>query len=117
MRPNQTFKLYHNKGSHACIVSCFSHVQLFATPWTVACQPPLPMRFSRQEYWSVLPCPPSGDLPIPGIEPMSLMSLALAGGLFITSATWEVHDSGYIPVYICPDSLNDNSTLNFVCVC
>ena len=47
------------------------------------------MGFSRQEYWSGLPCPPPGDLPDPEIEPMSLTSLALAGGFFTTSATWE----------------------------
>ena len=46
---------------------------------------------SRQEYWSGLLCPPPGDLPNPGIEPVSLMSHALPGGFFITSATWEVH--------------------------
>ena len=45
--------------------------------------------FSRQEYWSGMPCPPPGDLPNPGIEPTSLMSPALAGGFFTTSATWE----------------------------
>ena len=48
-----------------------SHVQLFATPWTVARQAPLSMEFSRQEYWSGLPCPPPGDLPDPGMEPRS----------------------------------------------
>ena len=48
-----------------------SHVQLLATPWTVAYQAPLSMGFSRQEYWSGLPCPPPGDLPDPGIEPRS----------------------------------------------
>ena len=42
-----------------------------ATPWTVACQAPLSMEFSRQEYWSGLPFPPPGDLPDPGIEPRS----------------------------------------------
>ena len=46
------------------------------TPWTVALQAPLSMGFSRQEYWSGLPCPPPGDLPHPGIEPKSLMSPA-----------------------------------------
>ena len=45
--------------------------------------------FSRQEYWSGLPCPPPGDLPDPGIEPVSLVSLALAGGFFTTGTTWE----------------------------
>ena len=46
-----------------------SHVQLFATPWTVACQAPLSMEFSRQEYWSGLSIPFSRDLPHPGIKP------------------------------------------------
>ena len=48
------------------------------------------MGFSWQEYWSGLPCSPPGDLPDPGIDPMSLKSPALAGGFFTTSATWEV---------------------------
>ena len=43
----------------------------FATPWTVACQVPLSMGFPRQKYWSGLLFPPPGDLPDPGIEPMS----------------------------------------------
>ena len=47
------------------------------------------MGFSRQEYWGGLPCPPPGDLPDPGIKPESLMSPALAGGFFTTSATWK----------------------------
>ena len=62
---------------HACMLSCFSHVQFFVTPWTVTCQAPLSMEFSRQEYWSGLPCYPPGDLPDPGIEPMSLAAPAL----------------------------------------
>ena len=57
-----------------------SHVQLLSTPWTVARQAPLSMGFSRQEYWSGLPCPPPGDLPDPGINPTSLRSSALAEG-------------------------------------
>ena len=60
-----------------------------ATPWAVACKAPLFMKFSRQEYWNGLPFPPPGDLPDPGIEPASLMSFALADGLFTTSTTWE----------------------------
>ena len=70
------------------MLSHFSLVQLFVT-WTVACQAPLSMRFSRQEQWSELACPPSGDLPDPGIKPTSLMSPALADVFFTTSATWE----------------------------
>ena len=71
------------------MLSSFSCVQLFVTLWTVACQAPLSMVFSRQEHWSGLPCPPPGDLPDPGIEPVSLMSLALTGGLCTTGTTWE----------------------------
>ena len=69
-----------------CAVSTvFSASGLFVAPWTVACQSPLSIEFSRQEYWSGLPCSPPGDLPDPGIEPMSPASPALAGG-FLTTA-------------------------------
>ena len=61
----------------------------FATPWTVSHQVPLPMEFSRQEYWSELPLPTPGDLPDPEIKPMSFVSSALAGRFFTTSSTWE----------------------------
>ena len=60
-----------------------------ATAWTVACQAPLSMDFSRQEYWSGLPFPSPGNLSEPGIEPASLKSPALAGEFFTTSTTWE----------------------------
>ena len=53
------------------LLSCFSHVELFATLWTIACQDSLSMGFSRQEYWSGLLCSPPGDLPGPGIELVS----------------------------------------------
>ena len=61
----------------ACVLSHISCVQLCATLWTVACQAPLSMGFSRQEYWSRLPRPPPGDLPNPGMEPTSPESPAL----------------------------------------
>ena len=51
------------------VPSLFSCDRLFVTPWTVGRQPPLSVGFSRQEYWSGLPCPSQGDLPNPGIEP------------------------------------------------
>ena len=56
---------------------------ILATPWPVVCQAPLSMEFSKQEYWSGLPFPPPGDLPNPGIELVSLMSLLIwqAGSL------------------------------------
>ena len=69
------------------MLSYFSRVQFFATLWTVECQAPLSMGFSRQEYWSGFPCPPPRDLPSSEIEPASLLSPALAGGFFTASAT------------------------------
>ena len=59
-----------------------SHIWFFAISSTVARQAPLSMEFPRQGYWSGLPFPPPGILPNPGIEPMSLVSLALQGGFF-----------------------------------
>ena len=64
--------------------SNFSLVQLFANLWTVTHQASLSMGFLRQEYWSVVPCPPPEDLPDPGIKSVSLMSPALAGRFFNT---------------------------------
>ena len=57
-----------------CVVSHFSCVQLCATLWILACQAPLSMGFSRQEYWNGLPFPPPGDLADLGIKPASLLS-------------------------------------------
>ena len=85
--------LQHNKRGVCvcvCVPSRFSHIQLFATLWTVAHQAPLSTGFFRQEYWSGLPCPPPGNLSDPGTEPASLTSPALAGRFFTTGATWEV---------------------------
>ena len=65
------------------MLSC---IQLFATPWTVACQAPLSVGFSRQKYWSGLPFPPAGDFPNPGIIPVSpqiYQKQASSGELFI----------------------------------
>ena len=71
------------------VLSHFSCVQLSEALWTIACQSPLSMGLSRQEYWSVLPCPSTGDLPDSGVELESLTSPALAGEFFTFSATWE----------------------------
>ena len=68
-----------------------SRVELFSTPWTVAYQASLSMRFPRLESWSGLPLPSPGDLPNPGIKPASLAPPALAGGFFSTCTTWEAH--------------------------
>ena len=57
--------------SESEVAQSLSRVRLFGTPWTIACQAPLSMGFSRQEYWSGLPFPSPGDLPNPGTEPRS----------------------------------------------
>ena len=67
------------------LMCVLSYVQLFAAPWTVAHQVPLPREFSRQEYWSGVPFPTPGDLPNLGIELTSLASPALAGRFFTTA--------------------------------
>ena len=53
------------------LAQSLSHVEFFATPWTLACQAPLSMEFSRQEYWNGLPFPSPGAFPDPGIKPVS----------------------------------------------
>jgi len=85
-----SYILYHYTVC-AYMLTHFSWVGLSATLWTVARQAPLSVGFSRQEYWSGLPFPPSGDVPNPGIEPLSFMSPALARKFFTISATWEAH--------------------------
>ena len=71
-----------------------NHIRLFAAPWTVACQAPLSMKLSRQEYWSALPFLTTRSLPNPGIEAASLVSPTLAGRFFTTSTTWLLHNTG-----------------------
>ena len=73
---------------HAQLLSC---VRPFAQPWTVARQAPLPMGFPRSEYWSGLPFPPPGDLPVPETEPAPLTSPVLGGEFFTTRTTWGAH--------------------------
>ena len=68
-----------------CCARSLPLCQLFATLWTVACQAPVSMGFSKLGYWSGLPCPPPGDLPDPGTEPTYLMSPSLSGSFFTTS--------------------------------
>ena len=64
----------------------FSRVQLLVILWTIDHQVPLSLGFFRQEYWNGLPFPPPGYLPDPGIEPVSLVSPALAGGFSTTAS-------------------------------
>ena len=70
------------------MLSHFSCILLFVTLLTAACEALLSVRFSRQEYWSGLPCPSPGDLPNPGIELAPPVSPELADGFFTTSTTW-----------------------------
>ena len=76
--------------TECCEFFVLSCAQLFATLWTVDCQAPLSIEFSRQEYWSGLPFPTPRDLPNPGIKPVFLVSPTLAGGFFTTSITWVI---------------------------
>ena len=73
------------RSDFVCVCVCaqsLSCVQPFATPWTVVCQAPLCMGFSRQEYWNRLPFPPPGKLPDPGVEPECPVTPELAGRFF-----------------------------------
>ena len=104
----QILQIFRSKVAHwgkftalsVCVLSCFSCVPLFVTPWTVAHQVPLSMGFSRQEYWSGLPFPSPGDLSDPWIESMSLMSLALAGRFFTTHASFLCRENRVLTYYI-----------------
>ena len=73
----------------SAVLGHFSHVWLFVTLWTVAFHAPLSIEFSRQEYWSRLPCPPAEDLLDLGVKSRFSASPALAGRFFTTKATWE----------------------------
>ena len=76
-------------GLHTYFLNHCSLLWLFATLWTVAQQAPMSMGFSTQEYWSGLPCPPPGNLPDPGTEPLSLIFSALADRSLTISIIWE----------------------------
>ena len=107
------FEVYINMC--ACMPSHFSRVQLFATQWTIPCQAPLSMGFSRQEYRSGLPCPPPGDLPTQGSNPclLSLLhckrilsgrnkSLLSSGHCFRTRVSGRERGKGewYVPCHL-----------------
>ena len=80
------------------------------TPQTAVCWVPLSVRFSRQEYWSRLLCPLPGALPDPGIKPLYLMSPALPGGFFTTSATWEAQHCSFSSVQFSCSVVSDSAT-------
>ena len=89
--------------------SQFSLIRLFTTLWTTACQAPLFIGFSRQEYWSGLPFLSPEDLPNPGIKPSFLMSPALAGMFFTTSATRKPMGLDLFHESRCPAANQDTS--------
>ena len=86
---NQIFHVPVWETESACMLSHFSHVQLFTTLVTIRWQASLSMGFSRQEYWSGLPDPPPVCLCNPGNEAMSFLYPAPPGTFFTTSASWE----------------------------
>ena len=85
------------------LVQLLSHIWLFQTLWAVSSQAPLPMGFSRQEKWSGLPFSPPGDLPNPGVKPVSSAFPALAGRFVTTEIPgkpiWELYK--YLFTYSC----------------
>ena len=80
---------------HACVVSGFSHARLFVTLWTVAHKVPLSVGFSRQEYWSGLPCPPPGDLLHSESKPSSPASSALQADFLPTEPLGKPRFNSY----------------------
>ena len=101
---------------HACLLSCFSGVRLFATQRTVAHQAPLSMGFSRQECWSGLPFPPSEDVPDPGMKGASSACPARAGRFFTTCAKgrytemtgrtdWRGLEETVVIIYVCAEMM------------
>ena len=91
---------------NTCVLSCFTWVWLFATPWTVAHQVLLSMGFSRQEYWSGLPCSPLGDLPDLGIEPTSPAAPALQAGSLWLSHQGSPRVNGTPQIHVHPGRVN-----------
>ena len=101
------------RGLLMCVLSCFSHVRLFATLWTVAHQAPLSMGFSRQEYWSGLPLLSPGDLPDPGVEPGSP---ALQAHSLASEPAGKPINPAWHPTNKCCTSLHHNPvSVNWLC--
>ena len=84
-------RIRHDWSTLAAAAAVLSHVQLFESLWTIAHQAPLSMGFSRQEYWSGLPCPPPGDLPNLGIKPCIVNISCITGGFFTTEPLGKLY--------------------------
>ena len=91
-----------------CVLSRSVVSDSLQAPWTIAHQAPLPVEFSRHEYWSGLLCTSSGDLPDPGVEHSSLMSFALVGRFFTTGVTWEAPVANVGRKILFPSTLLDS---------
>ena len=85
---------------YVCVCVCAQSCPSLCDPMDCSCQAPLSMEFCRQEYWRGLLFPPPGDLPDPGIEPMPLVSPALAGGFFTTILPGKPYILEYIGIHI-----------------
>ena len=111
--------LHHNLSfiSPSYVLSCFSCVQLFVTPWIVACQAPLSLAFSRQEYWSGLLFLSPRDLPDPGIQ---LKFFCISIGRFFGSdskaSAYNVGDLGSIPVSRRSPGEGNGNPLQYSCL-
>ena len=83
-----------------CMLSCYSCVWLFAALWTAACKASLSMGFSRQKYWSGLPCPPPRDLPDPGIPTQTSLNPTCIGRWILTTSTsWKTPNMMYFSLF------------------
>ena len=98
-------------------LSSAKHVQLcpaHCDPMDCSLQAPLSMEFSRQEYWSGLPCPPPGDLPGPWIQPSSLVSLTLAGRFFPTEPPGKIPQNwSSVPERFQTTALKSRKSVNY----
>ena len=86
------------------MLSCFSLVQLLVTVWTIAHQSSLSLGFSRQKYWSRLPCPPPGNCLHPGLEPASPAASALQVDSLLLSHQESPNMMSIPPITLCPSS-------------
>ena len=96
----------HCHGNSVCMLSCFSRVQLFVTPWHVAHRAPLSMGFSQQVYWNGLLCPPPGDLPNLGIGPVSACVSCICRQILYQCITWEAQWKQYYLLFLFQPLLN-----------
>ena len=98
------------------LAQMLNYVWLFATLWTVVCQAPLSMGFSKPDYWSELSFPSPGALPDPGIKHMSLMSLPLAGRFFTSEPSGKPIYGLYLKSLCCTSQTLWNYTLILIIV-